>query len=445
MWTIWNGEPMKREEIRELEQIAEAFAPSVEQIADGLYDHPEIKYEEFFAYKTYTDYLKRQGMTVTEHAADIATAFVASYKQGEKGPCIALLAEYDALPNLGHGCGHNLLGAASLLAFETTVRYMKEKNIPGEIRLYGCPAEEGGAGKSRMVKAGVFAGVREALTWHPADYNAITSGSSLANCQILFTFHGKSAHAAIAPHLGRSALDACELMNVGANYLREHVLQDTRIHYAYQDAGGKSPNTVPEEASILYQIRAPKSSYVDEVSSRIVNIAKGAALMTETTVEYREVSRVEELRPCHRLEKLLYENMCQATPISYTEEERLQAAEIAKQNPYNTLEDLLVKCDRYPDGGAMKAMLTAHMQDVIYDFVLPYMPDDAPHYYSTDVGDVSGICDTAQFAGCTWAANTMEHTKAVVAQGKSSIAHKGLRFAAGVLAATAVDCLRRTE
>lgn len=313
MWTIWNGEPMKKEEIRELEQIAEAFAPSVEQIADGLYDHPEIKYEEFFAYKTYTDYLKRQGMTVTEHVADIATAFVASYKQGEKGPCIALLAEYDALPNLGHGCGHNLLGAASLLAFETTVRYMKEKNIPGEIRLYGCPAEEGGAGKSRMVKAGVFTGVRE------------------------------------------------------------------------------------------------------------------------------------ELRPCHRLEKLLYENMCQATPISYTEEERLQAAEIAKQNPYNTLEDLLVKCDRYPDGGAMKAMLTAHMQDVIYDFVLPYMPDDTPHYYSTDVGDVSGICDTAQFAGCTWAANTMEHTKAVVAQGKSSIAHKGLRFAAGVLAATAVDCLRRTE
>ena len=137
--------------------------------------------------------------------------------------------------------------------------------------------------------------------------------------------------------------------------------------------------------------------------------------------------------------------MCQATPISYTEEERLQAAEIAKQNPYNTLEDLLVKCDRYPDGEAMKATLTAHMQDVIYDFVLPYMPDDAPHYYSTDVGDVSGICDTAQFAGCTWAANTMEHTKAVVAQGKSSIAHKGLRFAAGVLAATAVDCLRRTE
>lgn len=167
--------------------------------------------------------------------------------------------------------------------------------------------------------------------------------------------------------------------------------------------------------------------------------------MTETTVEYREVSRVEELRPCHRLEKLLYENMCQATPISYTEKERLQAAEIAKQNPYNTLEDLLPKCDRYPDGEAMKAMLTAHMQDVIYDFVLPYMPDDAPHYYSTDVGDVSGICDTAQFAGCTWAANTMEHTKAVVAQGKSSIAHKGLRFAAGVLAATAVDCLRRTE
>lgn len=392
---------MKKEEIRELEQIVAEAAPFSERIADGLYDHPEVKYEEFFAYKTYTDYLKRQGMSVAEHAADIATAFVASYKQGENGPCIALLAEYDALPGLGHGCGHNLLGAASLLAFETTVRYMKEKNIPGEIRLYGCPAEEGGA--------------------------------------------GKSAHAAIAPHLGRSALDACELMNVGANYLREHVLQDTRIHYAYQDAGGKSPNTVPEEAAVLYQIRAPKSSYVDEVSNRIINIAKGAALMTETTVEYREVSRVEELRPCHRLEKLLYENMCQATPIAYTEEEHRQAAETCRQNPYNTLEELLTKCDRYPDGEAMKATLTAHMQDVIYNFVLPYMPDDAPHYYSTDVGDVSGICDTAQFAGCTWAANTMEHTKAVVAQGKSSIAHKGVRFAAGVLAATAVDCLRRTE
>lgn len=432
---------MKKTEIEKIEKIITEYQNEIYGLADDIYEHPEIRYQEYYAYERYIEYLKSLPVDVEEHAAGIDTAFVARYRQGEGGNCVAFLAEYDALEKMGHGCGHNLLGAASLMAFLVTIRYMKYKKIQGEIRLYGCPAEEGGAGKARMVKEGAFQGINKVLTWHPADYNAITSGSSLANRQLLFRFHGKSAHASIAPHLGRSALDACELMNVGVNYLREHVLPATRIHYAYQNAGGKSPNIVPEEAEILYQIRAPKSTYVDEVCRRVLDIAQGAALMTGTEVVNQEISRVEELRPCHELERLLYENMKRTTPVVYTDQERTWAECIARENISCTLDDLIERCDNYVDGTQMKKILSSHKGDSIYDFVVPYMPDDEPHAYSSDVGDVSGVCDTAQFAACTWAANTMEHTNAVVRQGKSSIAHKGMSFAASVLAATAIDCL----
>lgn len=432
---------MKKTEIEKIEKIITEYQKAIYCLADDIYEHPETKYQEYYAYERYIGYLKSLPVDVEERTACIDTAFVASFRQGEAGDCVAFLAEYDALEKMGHGCGHNLLGAASLMAFLASIQYMKNKGIQGEIRLYGCPAEEGGAGKAKMVKAGAFQGVNKVLTWHPADYNAITSGSSLANRQILFQFHGKSAHASIAPHLGRSALDACELMNVGVNYLREHVLPDTRIHYAYQNTGGKSPNIVPEEAEILYQIRAPKSTYVDEVCQRVLDIAQGAALMTGTEVVNRDISRVEELRPCHELEKLLYENMKMTTPVVYTNQERAWAESIVKENGFCTLDDLIERCDNYTDSTQMKEMLSSHIGDPIYNFVVPYMPDDAPHSYSSDVGNVSGVCDTAQFAACTWAANTMEHTNAVVKQGKSTIAHKGISFAATVLAATAIDCI----
>lgn len=421
---------------------AEDYSDAIFTLSDNIFDHPEIKYQEYYAYKTLTDFIKKDSeVTLIDHVANIDTAFVASYIHKEKGKqCIAFLAEYDALANLGHGCGHNLLGCGSLLAFFITKEYMKKHNIRGEIRLYGCPAEEGGAGKSRMVKAGVFDGVQKALTWHPADYNAVTSGTSLANCQMLFTFYGKSAHAAIAPQNGRSALDACELMNVGSNYLREHIPQEVRIHYAYQNAGGTSPNIVPEKASVLYQVRAPKAALVNSILDRVKKIAQGAALMTETKVECQEISAVEEIRPCHVLEKMLYNNMKKVPLPTFSPKEIEYARVVSQDNEENTLDEVIKRCKNYPDGNTMKEIIEPHYHDCLYDFIIPYMPSEEVHNYSSDVGDVSGVCETAQFAGMTWVANTYEHTQNVVRQGKSSIAHKGILYSASVLAATALDC-----
>lgn len=429
--------------INEICVIANDFSKEIFEISDSIFDHPEIKYQEYYAYDILTNYIKQyDDISLVERAANIDTAFMASFINKEKGKeCIAFLAEYDALPNLGHGCGHNLLGSGSLLAFLITREYMKKYNIPGEIRLYGCPAEEGGAGKSRMVKAGIFSGVTKALSWHPADYNAVTSGSSLANCQILFSFTGKSAHAAIAPDNGRSALDACELMNVGSNYLREHIPSEVRIHYAYQNAGGISPNIVPEKAAVLYQIRASKTELVNMITERVKKIAEGAALMTETKVEYEEISAVEEIRPCHYLEKMIYANMKKVPLPDYSDEEKEYAKELVGFNEENTLDNLIKRCKNYPDGENMKALLELHYNDNLYNFVIPYMPSDEAHSYSSDVGNVSGICDTAQFAGLTWVANTYEHTQNVIRQGKTSIAHKGLVYSASVLSTTAIDCL----
>ncbi len=185
----------------------------------------------------------------------------------------------------GHGCGHNLLGTASLAAAVALKDYMEQEGIIGTVKYYGCPAEEGGSGKTYMARAGVFNDVDFALCWHPWTVNRILPGNSLANIQAYFRFKGKSSHAAVSPHLGRSALDAVELMNVGVNYLREHIIQDARVHYAVTNTGGFSPNVVQENAEVLYLVRAPKNQQVEEIYERVCNIAKGAALMTGTNVE----------------------------------------------------------------------------------------------------------------------------------------------------------------
>src|SRR5699024_434969 len=242
------------------------------KVSSYIYSHPETRFEEYQSAEFLAKECENQGFTVNRNVADIETAFIASYGCGK--PEIGFLGEFDALsglsqkPNetsyqpfnhdIGHGCGHNLLGTGSFAAACAVKNYLKEHNLAGTVTFFGCPGEEGGSGKTFMVREGVFDDVDAAITWHPSPTNAIMNLTSLANYQVSFRFHGKSAHAANSPHLGRSALDALELMNVGVNYLREHVTSDVRFHYAVTHTGGISPNVVQADAEVLYLIRARK-------------------------------------------------------------------------------------------------------------------------------------------------------------------------------------------
>ena len=260
-------------------------------LSDRVFGMPELNYREFKSAAAHAEQLRREGFRVETGIAGLPTAVMG--EAGEGGPVIAFLGEYDALPELsqspgvaehqplpgqpaGHGCGHNLLGAGAMLAAAAIKDFLAERGLKGRVRYYGCPAEEGGAGKAFMVKEGAFKDVDIAISWHPADFAAVTAPVSLANTTIDFEFSGRASHAAAAPHLGRSALDAAELMNIGVNYMREHMPSDARVHYAYLDAGGIAPNVVQAKARLRYVVRATMVSQVHELLARVRKIADGA-------------------------------------------------------------------------------------------------------------------------------------------------------------------------
>ena len=274
------------------------------EISDRIWDYAELSMEEYKSAACYVDFLQQEGFRVQEHIAGISTAFSASYGQGR--PVIGLLAEYDALSSLsqkperevrdplipggnGHGCGHNLLGAG-VLAAAVAVKEMIEKGLlHGTVVLYGCPGEEGCAGKAFMARDGMFRDLDAALTWHPGDVNEITSGSNAACLQIEYTFTGIAAHAAGCPEMGRSALDAAELMNVGVQFLREHTKRSDSIHYSFLDVGGPSPNVVQPIARVLYMVRSDTVRNAKKLLARVDNVARGAAMMTDTQVSIRQI------------------------------------------------------------------------------------------------------------------------------------------------------------
>src|SRR5215210_8062735 len=275
--------------------------------SDRIWGMPELAYAEHRSCAEHTAMLEAEGFRVAREVAGIPTAVMG--EAGEGGPVIAILGEYDALPGLsqeagvaeqrplpgpgfGHGCGHNLLGSAALLAATAVKDYLAANGLPGRVRYYGCPAEEGGAAKGFMVRDGAFRDVDIAISWHPAAFAAVQEALSLANTRIDFSFLGRASHAAAAPHLGRSALDAVELMNVGVNYMREHMPSDARIHYALLDAGGIAPNVVQANAKVRYLIRARNLPELLRLIGRVKKIAEGAALMTETSVQAQVISAV---------------------------------------------------------------------------------------------------------------------------------------------------------
>ncbi|HQZ11244.1 MAG TPA: M20 family metallopeptidase [Devosia sp.] len=412
-------------------------------LSDRIWGTPEIAYSEFKSVAEHIAMLEQQGFRVMRDVAGIPTAVIG--EAGEDGPVIAILGEYDALPGLsqeagldepkpvldgghGHGCGHNYLGSAAMLAAVGVRDWLKKSGIKGRVRYYGCPAEEGGAAKSFMVRAGAFDDVDIAISWHPDSFTRVAPPLALANTRVDFTFTGRAAHAAASPHLGRSALDAVELMNVGVNYLREHVPSDSRIHYAMLDSGGVAPNVVQARAVVRYAIRAPELPAMFDLIRRVTKVAEGAALMTETQMESRVVSAVSNLLANEPLEAAMGRVFDRLGPVQFDAADREYAARIQKT----------LSPDHVPSSYASIGMEPTDAP--LCDFVVPREGVGKP-MGSTDVGDVSWVVPTVQARVATFAIGTPLHTWQVTAQGKSPAAHKGFVHAAKVMASTAIEAL----
>lgn len=419
------------------------------ELSDTVWDHPETNFEEYASSDAHAAMLEAEGFRVSRGVAGLTTAVMG--EAGDEGPVIAILGEYDALPGLsqlagvteespkeagghGHGCGHNLLGTGSLLAAAAVKDYLAANGLKGRVRYYGCPAEEGGSGKGFMVREGLFDDVDIAFCWHPAPFAGVNDPVSLACNEIIFHFTGRAAHAASAPHLGRSALDAVELMNVGANYMREHMPSSARIHYAVMDTGGFAPNVVQAKAVVRYLIRARTLPEMQSLLERVKKIAEGAALMTETTVRSEIVSGDANLIGNVPLEQLMQRELERLGPPVFDEQDQETARRF--QATLST-EDVADAFRRF--GVEPKADLA--LCEAIYQ---PYCGDNSL-VGSTDVGTVSWVVPTVQMRGATCAIGTPLHSWQMVAQGKLPAAHKGMAHAAKVMGSTAVELFRNPE
>jgi len=422
-----------------------AAAPEFTAMADAIWDDPEMRWEEFHAQEKHQAAARAHGFTVTEKVAGIPTAF--SAERGTGGPVIAFLGEYDALADIsqesgnpertpdptnasgnGHGCHHHLLGSGALLAAAVTAEYFEAAGIQARVRYYGCPAEEAAAGKTFMVKAGAFGDVDAAVTWHPMTLTRSRQSLTLSYSQVYFHFTGLAAHAGAMPHLGRSALDAVELMNVGVNFLREHMPDTARVHYAITDAGGRSPNVVQPHASVYYVIRAEDTRQMRDLHERVVKIARGAALMTETELEIEFDGACAEVLPNEVLERTLEGVLQQLGPVPFDASDQLAAAEFAVGLDAREI-------------AASKRLAGWDVRDgrALHDGIAPYLPEQPRPQMtgSTDVGDVSWVVPTVQISSATAALGTPFHAWQTVAQGKMPAAHKGMIHAATSMAATA--------
>ena len=411
-------------------KLVDANAPEYKQVSKEIWGYAELGYHENKSSTLLQDQLKKAGFTIQAGVADEPTGFIASYGSGK--PVIAILGEFDALPGLsqqaiatreavvsgapGHGCGHNLLGSGAALAAVATKDFMAEHHIAGTLRYYGTPAEEGGSGKIYMVRAGLFKDVDVVLHWHPADRNAVNNGGALAVTSARFTFHGVAAHAAMAPDRGRSALDAVMLMGNGIEFLREHVPASTRIHYVITK-GGVAPNVVPDLAEMDLMARSPYNETLDGIWARIVKIANGAALMTETTVEVRNIGSDANIIPNDALAPVAQKN------LELVGGYKMDASQI--EFATNLQKSL-------PPGGALSLDQT--------NIILPLRPFDpnAPSA-STDVGDVSWNVPTIGFGAATFVPGVAAHTWQAAASAGMSIGQDGMVIASKALALTAVD------
>jgi len=401
------------------------------QIARKIWEFAEPGYQETQSAKLLADTLEQAGFVVERGVAEIPTAFTATFGEGK--PVIAIMGEYDALPGLsqqavpeqlpregatyGHGCGHHLFGAASMSAAIAIAEQIKAGQLKGTVRFYGCPAEEGGSGKTFMVRAGLFDDCDAALHWHPSSRNSAGDGSCLSRAAVKFRFRGKSAHAAGSPEQGRSALDAIELTCHASELMREHTPDFTRIHHVIT-AGGGAPNVVPDFAEVFFYVRHPKAEVVKELYPRLVKCAQGAALATETTLEELYLGGTMEILPNDTLAQVELANLRQLNDLKYTADE----AEFASR-----LQSTLVK--------------TQSLDTVSQVFDTSNEVSNG----STDVGDVSWVVPTAGFTTACYVPGTSAHSWQAVAAGGTSIGRKGMQLAARTMAATAWDLFHQPD
>ena len=436
-----------------LNQI-DAISDLICHMSDAIWDAPELAFHEHQAVRIQMDTLKQLGFeAIRTQLCNIPTAFSARWGSGK--PVIGFLGEFDALPNLsqqagvskkspivpdgsGHGCGHHLLGSGSIAAAYAVKEYLKATGKPGTVVYFGCPAEENGSGKAFMARDGIFDELDLALTWHPGNTTEVWSDSTLANFAVRYRFKGVSAHASGAPHLGRSALDAVELMNVGVQFLREHVPTTVRMHYAITDAGGNAPNVVQPNAEVYYLLRAPSVPLVQEVYERVNDIARGAALMTGTKETIEFVKCASNTLPNWTLNRVLGSNLHAVSLPELTQEELdlAQAFYDSKENSEDPYAEILPRLTVEEQEWVKSQKLYPMCQ-----CVLPAFHDHRSSKGSSDVGDASWATPTAQIRVATNACNITNHTWQATAMGKSSIAHKGMLFAGKVLAASAIDLI----
>jgi aminobenzoyl-glutamate utilization protein B len=421
---------------QQVQKLVEANSANWKQVSKQIWDFAELGYHENKSSALLQQQLKAAGFAVQSGVADEPTAFVASYGEGK--PVVAILGEFDALPGLsqqtvperapvtagapGHGCGHNLLGSGAALAAVSVKQYMEANHVKGTLRYYGTPAEEGGSGKVYMVRAGLFKDVDVVLHWHPADRNGVIDGGALAVTSAKFTFHGVAAHAAMAPERGRSALDAVMLMGNGIEFMREHVPSNTRMHYIISK-GGVAPNIVPDLAQMDLMARSPSNTTLQEIWNRILDVAKGAALMTGTTVEVTDIGSDADIIGNDALAPVAQKNLEEVGGYTMNEEQSKFARDLQKTLGLDTL----------PGLEQTRAVEPFHRPD-------PNAPSA-----STDVGDVSWVVPTIGFSAATFVPGVAAHTWQAAATAGMSIGQDGMVVASKALADTAVDLFMKPE
>ncbi|TFH31330.1 MAG: amidohydrolase [Promethearchaeota archaeon] len=429
-----------------IEERAEIFTG----LSDAIWGFAETKFRETQSAQILQDKLEEHGFRLQKEVGDIPTAFIGEWGSGS--PIIAIMGEFDALPSLsqkpqptkepvvkggaGHGCGHNLLGVGSLAACLVLKEIMIEQNLPGTIRYYGTPAEEGGAGKVFMINEGAFEGIDICMTWHPEDLNMIHVQNWQALIGVKFKFYGTAAHAATDPYNGRSALDAVELMNIATNYLREHVKPGILQHYVITNGGG-APNVVPEYAESYHYIRASHIKDVLPVFERYKKIAEGACLMTGTTFEYEVTHGGSNYLSNQVIEEVLYEQMNDVGPPAFDEKDIEIGKGYRATLPPDFFEGLVAKVpEQY-------RKLADHFRPmVVAQAVLPIFGREVVIAGSSDVGDVSWNVPTAQFSSACYVIGTSGHSWQRTAQAATSIGHKGMLNAAKILAQSGLKFLK---
>lgn len=419
----------------------EANRKDFDDLALEHWNNPELAFQETEAARLQMDFLAKRGFAITQKEG-LPTAFMAEWGTG--GPVVGLLGEYDALGGLsqqvgtekkpvvkdapGHGCGHNLIGVGGMLAACAAKEALAAAGIQCTLRYYGCPGEEQLTGKGQMAKLGYFDGTDVAFSWHPNDFSYVTDATMTALFSAKFKFLGKSSHAGASPEAGRSALDAVELMNVGANYLREHMIDQNRLHYTITN-GGTAPNIVPPEAEVWYYGRAPHSEELQSMWRRLSKVAEGAATMTETEVTVELVGGCYNTLPNKRLNALLEENLFSfAGDIPYDDADRAFAKELQA-----TLAQAQIA------GSLAKPVEIADTDKTLAASPLPAF--DAGRFImgSTDVGDVANIMPTSMIWNVTWPVGVPHHSWQAVASAGSSIALKGQAQAALTIAGAIYD------